>query len=135
MWTCPNCGRQFEQAGQHHFCSQPPKTIEEYIARQREDMQPRLREVYAVIKAELPDVTEKISWQMPTFWNGQNLIHFAAAKNHIGLYPGGKATTVFAEKLAGYKTSKGSIQLPNSRPLPIKLIAEIARWCGEENAK
>lgn len=135
MWTCPDCGRAFAQTGQHHFCGQPPKTIEEYITRQSEDLQPRLREVYAILKAELPDATEKISWQMPTFWKGQNLIHFAAAKKHIGLYPGGRATTVFAEKLAGYKTSKGSIQLPNNQPLPVELMAEITRWCGRENAK
>lgn len=135
MWKCPKCGRAFEHAEQHHFCSEPPKAIEEYIAQQSEELQPRLREVYSVIKSALPDAEEKISWQMPTFWKGQNLIHFAAAKKHIGLYPGGKATTVFAEKLAGYKTSKGSIQLPNSQPLPLELIAEIACWCGEENAK
>lgn len=141
MWNCPNCGREFEQTAQHHFCEDPPKTIEEYIARQSEEIQPRLREVYAAIKAQLPEAVEKISWQMPTFWKGRNLIHFAAAKKHIGLYPGDKATTVFAEKLAGYKTSKGSIQLPNSQPLPLELIGEIARWCGfhaeheRENAK
>lgn len=111
------------------------KIIEDYITAQVEDIQPRLREVYAIIKAALPDADEKISWQMPTFWKGGNLIHFAAFKKHIGLYPGGEATTVFAEKLAGYKTSKGSIQLPHNKPLPKDLITEIAAWCGEHNAK
>jgi uncharacterized protein YdhG (YjbR/CyaY superfamily) len=135
MWKCPNCGREFEVAEQHHFCAEPPKTIEEYIAAQAQELQPRLREVYDVIRAALPDAKEKISWQMPTFWRGQNLIHFAAYKKHIGLYPGGEATTVFAEKLADYKTSKGGIQLPNNRPLPLGLIDEIARWCGANNAK
>ena len=110
-------------------------TIAEYIAAQDESIQSRLNEVYATIKAALPDATEKISWQMPTFWKGQNLIHFAAQKKHIGLYPGGEATTHFAGKLAGYKFSKGTIQLPNDRPLPIDLIAEIALWCGEHNSK
>ncbi|MDR0520196.1 MAG: DUF1801 domain-containing protein [Clostridiales Family XIII bacterium] len=135
MWKCPNCGREFENVGQHHFCSAPPKTIEEYIAAQDEGAQARLREVYAAIKAALPDADEKISWQMPTFWKGRNLIHFAAFKKHIGLYPGGEATAVFAEKLAGYKTSKGGIQLPNSKHLPLDLITEIALWCGENNSK
>ncbi|MDR0820904.1 MAG: DUF1801 domain-containing protein [Oscillospiraceae bacterium] len=130
MWKCPNCGREFEIVEQHHFCTEPPKTIDEYIAAQTEDIQPRLREVYAVIKAALPNTTEKISYQMPTFWNGRNLIHFAAFKKHIGLYPGGEATAVFAEKLTDYKTSKGGIRLPNNKPLPLELIAEIAQWCG-----
>ncbi len=135
MWTCPHCGRAFAHTAQNHFCSEPPKTIEAYIARQDEQIQPRLWEVYKTLKAALPDATEKISWQMPTFWKGRNLIHFAAAKQHIGLYPGEKATTVFAEQLAAFKTSKGSIRLPNNQALPLELMAEIARWCGKENAK
>jgi uncharacterized protein YdhG (YjbR/CyaY superfamily) len=91
--------------------------------------------VYVTLKAALPGAIEKISWQMPTFWKGQNLIHFAAFKKHIGLYPGGKATTVFADKLTEYKTSRGSVQLPNSKPLPLELITEIAMWCRRNNAK
>ncbi|MDR3072359.1 MAG: DUF1801 domain-containing protein [Clostridiales Family XIII bacterium] len=109
--------------------------IEDYIALQDESVQPRLREIYAAIKSVLPDAMEKISWQMPTFWQGQNLIHFAPAKNHIGIYPGGEAVSVFADKLTEYKTSKGTIQLPNSKPLPLELIKEIATWCGETNSK
>ncbi|GHV47718.1 hypothetical protein FACS189499_05700 [Clostridia bacterium] len=135
MWKCPNCGREFENVEQHHFCSEPPKTIKDYITAQNEDIQPRLLEVYAAIKATLPEAAEKISWQMPTFWKGQNLIRFAAFKKHIGLYPGGEATTVFAEKLTDYKTSKGGVQLPNNKPLPLGLITEIALWCMEHNAK
>jgi uncharacterized protein YdhG (YjbR/CyaY superfamily) len=46
---------------QHHFCTEPQKTIEEYIATQAEDIQPQLHEVYTTIKAALPDATEKIS--------------------------------------------------------------------------
>ncbi len=135
MWKCPKCGRAFQNMGQHHFCGESPNTIEDYIAEQSEEVQLRLRQVYAAIKAVLPDATEKISWQMPTFWKGRNLIHFAASKHHIGLYPGGKATTVFADQLTEYPTSKGTIRFPNHQPLPLELIAEIARWCGQENAK
>ena len=135
MWKCPECGREFKNLEQDHYCGEPPKTIDAYIASQAENIQPRLREVYATIKAALPDTTEKISWQMPTFWKGQNLIHFAAFKKHIGLYPGSEAMIVFADKLTNYKTSKGGIQLPNNKPLPLELITKIALWCGKENAK
>ncbi|MDR1733551.1 MAG: DUF1801 domain-containing protein [Oscillospiraceae bacterium] len=133
MWTCPQCQRQFKNTNQDHYCVQKPETIEQYIALQAEQIQPRLREVYAAIKTVLPEAAERIAWQMPTFWQRKNLIHFAAFQNHIGLYPGGEATAVFAEKLSGYKTSKGAIQLPHNRPLPIALIQEIAVWCGEHN--
>jgi uncharacterized protein YdhG (YjbR/CyaY superfamily) len=69
------------------------------------------------IRAAALEATEKISWQMPTFWQGENLIHFAAFKKHIGLYPGGEATSEFSGRLTGYKTSKGAIQLPFGKPI------------------
>ena len=74
---------------------------------------------------------EKISWSMPTYWKGQNIIHFAAQKKHIGLYPGPEVVEFFSGKLdqAGLKYSKGSIRIPYSEVLPLKLIAEIADWC------
>ena len=72
---------------------------------------------------------------MPTFWKGKNIIHFAASKNHLGLYPGGEATTVFADRLADYDVSKGTIRLPYNQPLPKELITDIAKWCYEQYAK
>ena len=110
-------------------------TIPEYIAAQDEAIRPRLTAVYEAIRAVLPEAEERISWGMPTFWMGRNLIHFAAAKAHIGLYPGPEAVTAFADRLTGYKTSKGAVQLPNSRDLPLELVADIARWCRENSRK
>ncbi len=109
--------------------------IDEYISRQNEAIQPRLKAIRETIRAAIPDAEERISYQMPTFWKGRNIIHFAAAKKHIGIYPGGEATSAFADRLTKYKTSKGTIQLPNDKELPLELIAEIARWSYKRNAK
>ncbi len=57
------------------------------------------------------------------------LIHFASFKKHIGLYPGDEATAAFAEKLAGFEVSKGTVRLPHDQDLPEALIADIAKWC------
>ena len=65
---------------------------------------------------------------MPTFWQGENLIHFAAFKNHIGIYPGGLDQLPFKQKLSGYKTTKGAIQLPLDKPVNYNLIAEITKF-------
>lgn len=127
MWKCPKCGREFSNAEQDHFCVKP-NSIDEYIAAQPEDVQPLLQSIRETIRAAAPKATEKISWRMPTFRQGGNLIHFAAFKKHIGLYPGGEATTEFAGRLAGYKTSKGAIQLPLGKPIDYELIADIVRW-------
>jgi uncharacterized protein YdhG (YjbR/CyaY superfamily) len=76
-----------------------------------------------------------MSWSMPTYWKGRNLIHFAASKKHLGLYPGGEATAVFAEELKDFDVSKGTVRIPWNRALPETPIREIARWCYEEYRK
>ncbi len=133
MWVCPKCGRSFKNTEQSHYCGKPPATIEEYIAAQPEETQGYLRQINAAIKTSIPEAKEKISWSMPTYWEGRNLIQFAASKRHIGLYPGPEAVEAFAAQLTEYKTSKGTIQLPYSRPLPLELIGKIAKWCWENN--
>ena len=133
MWTCEKCGREFKSINQSHFCGEV-LTVDDYIADQAPELQPLLQRVRETICANAPDAIEKISWRMPTYWQGENLIHFAAFKNHIGLYPGMNAVVHFAERLEGYKTSKGTIQLPLSKPIDFALIAEIVRWRVEQAA-
>ena len=134
MWKCPKCGREFSRQGQDHYCMKP-QTIDEYIAMQDEAVQPRLQEVRGIIHSAIPEAEERISWSMPTFWKGRNLIHFAASKKHLGLYPGDEATRVFAEALKDFDVSKGTIRIPWNRELPEALIREIAWWCYEEYRK
>jgi uncharacterized protein YdhG (YjbR/CyaY superfamily) len=102
--------------------------MDEYIARFPADIQDLLRKIRAAIRAAAPGAVEKISWRMPTFYQGQNLVHFAAAKHHIGFYPGAEGVAAFAARLGEYKTSKGAIQFPLSKPIPYDLIAEITRF-------
>ncbi len=132
MWECPKCGRKFKNINQSHYCGNAPQNIEEYIAQQTENVRPYLRQINDVIKNALPAAIQKISWSMPTYWKKQNLIQFAASQKHIGLYPGPAAVEAFADRLQGYKTSKGTIRLPYDKPLPLDLISEIAAWCGKE---
>ena len=127
MWQCSVCMREFKNKDQEHFCV-PKNDIDEYIESQKEDVQPMLQSIRKTIREEAPEASEKISWQMPTFWQGENLIHFAAFKKHIGLYPGSEAIVVFADRLTGYKTSKGAIQLPLDKPIDHELISDIVKW-------
>ena len=133
MWKCPKCGRSFKKENQSHYCGKAPETIDEYINVQDENIRDQLQSVREAIQGELPEATEKISWSMPTWWQGHNIIHFAAQKKHIGLYPGPEAVEQFSEELekAGMGHSKGSIQIPYSDKLPLELIQKIAAWCRE----
>lgn len=107
-------------------------TIEEYIALCPIERQDMLKQVEAAIRKGAPNAIGKISWKMPTYWQGENLIHFALAKKHIGIYPAPSAVVAFAEQLKDYKTSKGAIQFPFSKPIPYELITEIARFRAME---
>ncbi|MPN52136.1 hypothetical protein SDC9_199790 [bioreactor metagenome] len=129
MWKCPECGKIFPTQNQDHSCAQAQKTVEEYISAQSESVRLLLHRVRETLRAALPDAQECISWGMPTYRDKRNIIHFAAFKNHIGVYPGPEAIEHFADQLSGYKSSKGAVQLPYSEPLPLDLIAEMAVWC------
>lgn len=100
-------------------------TIEEYIASCDEGIQTKLTTLYQLIKSLAPELKEKISWGMPTFYKNHNIIHFAANKNHIGLYPGSEAIEFFADRLEAYQTSKGAIKIPNNMDFDKELIRDI----------
>lgn len=105
--------------------------VDEYIASQDPNIQPILVQVRNAIRDALPEAQEKISWRMPTYWNKHNIFHFAAFKNHMGIYPGPAAIEYFSDRLTSYKSSKGAIQFQYKEPIPLDLIAEIAKWCYE----
>lgn len=133
-WKCPRCGRSFEKKDQSHYCAKP-STVDEYISLQDEKVRSKLEEVRRILRDVLPECEETISWSMPTYRRGRNIIHFAASQNHIGIYPGGEATEVFAEELSGYDVSKGTIRIPYDDELPEELLRKIAGWCFEKYKK
>lgn len=110
-------------------------TIDEYIAAFPKDVQKKLQEMRAAIRAAAPDATEKISYQMPTFFLNGNLVHFAAFKSHIGFYPTPSGIEKFEKELSKYEYSKGSVQFPLNKPVPIALIKKIVKFRGSENSK
>ena len=103
-------------------------TIDEYIKAQPGEILPILVKIRDTIRRAAPGATEKISWNMPTFWQNENLIHFAVFKRHIGIYPGNEAIEAFAGRLVTYETSKGAIRLPLDKPIDYELISDITRW-------
>lgn len=132
MWTCPKCLREFKTLNQSHFCGEKPKDVSEYILSQDEDKQTDLNLMREILRAALPEAEERISWSMPTYWRGHNILHFAASKKHIGFYPGSEAVAEFTDALekAGFKTDKGTIRIPYGK-IDRDLIARIAAWCLE----
>ncbi len=76
-----------------------PQTIDEYILFQDEEKQADLYLLRQILQQTLPEAEERISWSMPTYRKNHNILHFAAAKKHIGFYPGPEAVEEFREDL------------------------------------
>lgn len=110
-------------------------SIDEYIATFPEDIQKILEELRATIKVAAPEATEKISYQMPTFYLKGNLVHYAAYKRHIGFYPAPRGIEAFKDELARYEGSKGAIRFPIGEPLPLDLISRIVKFRVTDNLK
>ncbi len=112
---------------------EPSQTIDEYISQFPENIKKILERIRAVIREAAPDASEKISYQMPTFYLHGNLVHFAAFKTHIGFYPVPSGIEKFKEELPLYKGGKGSVQFPLDQPIPYDLIRRITLFRVEEN--
>lgn len=109
-------------------------SIDEYIAESPPETRKKLEELRALIAEVAPTATETISYAIPTFdLNGKHLVHFAAFKKHIGLYPTPSGMVAFSKELEPYKSGKGSAQFPLKEPLPVDLIRRIVEFRVEEN--
>ena len=108
-------------------------SMDEYIAAFPKETQKILQEIRAAIKAAAPEAEEKISYQMPTFAQNGNLVHFAAGKNHIGFYPVPTGIEKFKKELSAYDGGKGSVQFPLDEPMPLALISRIVKFRVKEN--
>lgn len=111
-------------------------TIDEYISSFPSNVQNILKKFKDIIQAEAPEATETIKYQMPTFvLNEENLIHFAAYRNHIGLYPTPSAIIAFKKELKNYVTTKGAIQFVIAKSMPYDLIRKITEFRVNEVLK
>ena len=104
------------------------ETIDQYIQQFPNDIREKLTELKNIILKAAPEATEKISYKMPAFHWKENLIYFAAYKNHIGIYPTSKPIVHFNEELKSYKSSKGAFQIPLNQEIPKDLIEKIVTF-------
>jgi uncharacterized protein YdhG (YjbR/CyaY superfamily) len=112
-----------------------PRNIDEYIASFSPDVQSILEKIRRTIQKAAPQAEEKISYQMPTFALMGNLIHFAAFKKHIGLYPPVKGDAKLQAEIARYKGEKGNLKFPLDEPIPYDLISRIVKFRVKEQSE
>jgi uncharacterized protein YdhG (YjbR/CyaY superfamily) len=113
------------------------KTVDEYIASQPETVQVVLERVRTTIRKAVPGAEEVISYKIPTYkLHGRPVLYLAGWKQHYSLYPvTSHLIAAFKDDLAPYEfNNKGTIRFPLSLPVPVKLIARIAKLRAKEVA-
>ena len=115
-----------------------PRNVDEYLARVSEPARSTLNKIRAVIRSVVPrEATETISYGIPAFKHKGVLVWFAAFSKHCSLFPGSSVIGAFQNELKDFKTSKGTIQFPVDKPLPVALVKKLvkARIAQIENKK
>ena len=103
-------------------------TVDEYIAQQPAAVQPALHTIRAQMQGLLPGSEETIGYAMPTYkLKKRNIVHFAAFKKHIGIFPGSQVCEELAAQYPAYVKAKGTIQLPLDGPFPHPFIDQVVQ--------
>lgn len=104
--------------------------VSEYIDSFPEEIRERLTFIRLAVQATFPKSIEDVSYGMPTYRPSpgkRGIVHFAAAKGHIGIY------AIFEPKndsyihglMAKYRTGRGTLQFKNDEPLPKATIRKL----------
>jgi len=110
--------------------------IDEYIALFSKDIQSKHQELREFIQQTVPETTEAISYQMPTFdLSGKHLVYFAAFTNHTGFYPFPSGIEAFKSETTGNQTSAHAIQFPYNRSISFDLIMKIVLYRAKEHTE
>lgn len=110
------------------------REVEEYLGRVPEPCRQALEDLRRIIRAAVPDASEVISYQIPTFRYHGPLVAYAAWKKHLSLYPmSGALVEEYAAELTGFVTSTGTIQFTVEHPLPEDLVRKLVAARVEAN--
>jgi uncharacterized protein YdhG (YjbR/CyaY superfamily) len=104
-----------------------PTSIDDYLRALPDDQRRALTALRKQIKAAAPAAEEYIGYGLAGFkLNGKPLIYMGAAKNHCAIY-GARADDALADKLKGFKQSKGTIQFTPDKPIPAAVVKLIVK--------
>jgi uncharacterized protein YdhG (YjbR/CyaY superfamily) len=109
-------------------------TVTDYFASLPPDSARALRKVRAVVAKAVPGARGVISYNIPAFALGRPFMYCAAFKSHIGIYPPVRNDARLIKALAPFSNAKGNLRFPLDEPLPLPLIARVARALARQYA-
>lgn len=125
--------RRGRQAGSRRATGAPAgrseeAAVAEYIAQVPEPARRMMNELRAIIRSAVPaQATEVISYRIPAFRDKKVLVWYAAFAKHCSLFPTNAVIEMFKDELKDFSISKGTIQFPIGKPLPVALIKRIVK--------
>jgi len=112
------------------------QTVDEYLAGVAEPARGMLMKIRAAIRLATPrEATEVISYGMPAFKHKKVLVWYAAFKNHCSFFPTAEVMDEFKEELKGYTVSKGTVQIPLDKAVPVALIKKMVKLRVERSER
>jgi uncharacterized protein YdhG (YjbR/CyaY superfamily) len=113
-----------------------PRSVDAYLAALPDEPRAALEKLRKTIRAAAPQATERISYQMPAFYDqGRFLVSYAAFKEHCSLFPASYAVMEdLGEELKPYFSGKGTLQFTPDKPIPAGLVKKIVKARLAENA-
>ena len=106
-----------------------PTSVAAYIARTPPVARRALRQLRSAIKAAAPGITERISYRIPTFeLDGRFLLYIAAFREHVSVYPVTAGMLArYGKAIAPYRAGKGTLRFALDEPIPVDLVARLAK--------
>ena len=102
--------------------------VDKYLSRVPEPARSTLEKVRATIRSIVPPATtEVISYGMPAFKHKRVLVWYAAFSDHCSLFPTPSVIEALKGDLKAYRLSKGTIQFPVDKPLPMNLLRKLVK--------
>jgi uncharacterized protein YdhG (YjbR/CyaY superfamily) len=109
--------------------------VDSYLSQVPEPARTTLQKIRATIRSVVPaEATEGLSYGMPAFRYKGPLVAYAAFKDHCSFFPM-QASLIdeMKDKLKNYRTSKGTLQFPQDKPLPATLLKQMVKLRIAEN--
>lgn len=111
------------------------QTVDAYIATFPATMQELLQTIRGAIHQAVPGVEETIINQIPVFQDRGLIFALRANHHQISLSAPPPTLDIFKKELAPYIRTDHTIRFPLDEPMPLELIAKIARYRSEENRR
>ena len=113
-----------------------PCNHEEYIAQAPEELRPLLVNLRTRVSQVLNEAEEIIAYNMPGFKIGKAIVvGYAAFSKQCGIYVAPGAISSLADKIseAGLKATKTGVTFSPKKPIPDRLIEDLAKASKIEN--